>query len=1195
MRCPHCGGDNPDLADRCIGCDAPLRAAARRHVAAGVLTPLPGIGLDGDATYLPNGAASPSWLTPGQIFAGRYRIIQLLGSGGMGSVYHAWDSGLGIAVAIKIIRADACADPALLAELDGRFKRELLLARQVTHKNVVRIHDLGEAEGIKYITMPYVQGTDLATLLAGRGRLPVRTALRIVRDVVAGLEAAHEAGIVHRDLKPANIMVEGDHAVIMDFGLARSISGGMTVAGVVVGTLSYMAPEQALARPVDQRTDIYAVGLILAEMLVGRRVAADVSAIAELMQRIHEAPPSLRETHPEIPEALDRIVARCIEPEPAARYQTTKELAEDLAILDDDGRPLRGSIATVAARLSSRRSIGGSAMRRRRLFRRRWAIVAAAATVVVAAVGGFLLRDRLFGTPPVTPANPAALAIMPFRNASGAGADDWLGPSVADMLRSELGQSSYLRTISTERIHQILRDLRVGPGSAVDGPTLRRLADFTDADRVLVGQHVRIGDSIRIEATLQNVREQRSVPIAVEAINEAALLPAIAQLAQKVRDNLSLPAAAVKELQARASKPPSQSLAALRHYSNALELTRQGKNSDALKSLQAAVGIDPSFALAYSKLGQTYSALGYDSDAQKASRRALELAGSMPPQDRYLVEANHARIVHDNKQAIAAYENLLKASPDNVQVRLDLARLYEDTGALDAARGHYAQVVARDPSDVDALLAIGRVEIRRQNPSEAVDPLNRALTLAIRRENDEAKGNILNAIGIAYKRLNKFEDALRYNNESLAIRRRRGDRRGMAASLNEIGQIQLRLGNPQEAARSYTDALTLRREIGDKVGTASLLTNLGVLYVDIGRYDAALKLYQESLQIQREVGNTANEALCLNNIGNVYLQKAQYDDALSYFERALQLREKARLPGDVAQTLYNMGDASSRIGQYDAALKHYLRALELWRELGDRRSAATASSGLGIVLSAQGRYGAALEAQQEALKTLREAEDRSAALAQIQTAYAVALSQVGRFDEAAKNLDEALALARPFRNGAAEAAILDAQGTNLLYRGDLAAARNRFEQALQAIGAVPDRALAIAIRVNLARAARQQDPRGTVSALDGLRREAEGLGLRYVAADCTLEIGETALAARNIARARDELERAITQAERLGARPLLARAHHLLATALRRSRSEPEAARHADNARRLLDEIRSEARSPALLKRPDLAQIASAR
>ena len=224
----------------------------------------------------------------GQNFGSRYHIIRLLGTGGMGSVYQAWDQELEVAVAVKVIRPDVTADPLVAADLERRFKRELLLARQVTDKHVVRIHDIGEIEGIKYITMPYVHGSDLATILRREGRLPIPRALSIGRQIALGLIAAHDAGVVHRDLKPANIMVdESDHAMIMDFGIARSTSGAtafaMTVGAQVIGTVEYMSPEQAKAEAVDQRADLYAFGLILRDMLLGGRHAGNTSGVSELM------------------------------------------------------------------------------------------------------------------------------------------------------------------------------------------------------------------------------------------------------------------------------------------------------------------------------------------------------------------------------------------------------------------------------------------------------------------------------------------------------------------------------------------------------------------------------------------------------------------------------------------------------------------------------------------------------------------------------------------------------------------------------------------------------------------------------------------------------------------------------------------------------------------------------------------------
>ena len=285
MACSRCGSSAAPRDGVCVVCGAPLGPEAAResvgqrprpptgpatgpvgHPSEGEtqlgVTPVPpGSGSGGDEV---GHATGQGFLIPGHDFGPRYHVIRLLGAGGMGAVYQAWDRTLEVAVAIKVIRPQASADPNAALALERRFKRELLLARQVTHKNVVRIHDLGEIDGITYITMPYVHGSDLATIIRREGRIPLDRALGIARQIGAGLAAAHEAGVVHRDLKPANIMIDADDgALIMDFGIARSAAGGMTMTvGAGVGTIEYMAPEQARGDDVDQRADIYAFGLI---------------------------------------------------------------------------------------------------------------------------------------------------------------------------------------------------------------------------------------------------------------------------------------------------------------------------------------------------------------------------------------------------------------------------------------------------------------------------------------------------------------------------------------------------------------------------------------------------------------------------------------------------------------------------------------------------------------------------------------------------------------------------------------------------------------------------------------------------------------------------------------------------------------------------------------------------------------------
>jgi eukaryotic-like serine/threonine-protein kinase len=1124
----------------------------------------------------------------------------------MGVVYHAWDTVLEVPVALKVIRIEGTSDPHGAANLERRFKNELLLARKVTHKNVVRIHDFGEVDGIKYITMAYVEGQDLSAILTAIGRLPVSKALALAKQIAAGLYAAHEVGVVHRDLKPANIMIDDDRALIMDFGIARSTSNaaetilsGATIAGAVIGTLQYMAPEQGRGEAVDQRADIYAFGLILSDMLVGKRQAAGTGTLmTELLRRMQSAPPSPRMIDPTIPEGIDHVISRCVQPDPAARYQTSAALCADLNLLDADGN-VRSSLSPHTAATSSPPVVTGPLpVVVRRPAPRKWLVAA----VVVVGVAAILARQRMQVTRTATPAPgppPISLAILPLRNASPDKSIDWLGPSLAEMLRTEIGQSAHVRSISSDRLDQILRDLHIAAESSLDPATIRRLAEFSNAETILWGQFVKLGDAIRVDATINDIKRQRVVTLKTEASNQSGLFTAIAQLAQSVRESLALSPDIVKELQEKSFKPSTQSLEALRFYNQGVQLARQGKHAEALKTFQTSTEADRNFALAYSRLGQSHANLGYDNEAEQFSRKAVELASSLPPQEKYLILANHARIQNDNAKAIESYENLAKVSPDDPDVLFNLASLYEAVGSLDQARDHYGRVLKDDPNYVDALFSYGRVEIKRGNAQGSLEYLNRAHNLAIQLENEEAKANVLNAIGVAYKVLRKPDEALRYYRQSLEIKRRIGDKRGIAVTLGEIAQIEGSLGKADEALASYREALQLQRDIGDKKGLGGTLINLGLFYTDRADLDGALKMFKDSLQIQRDVGNASLQALCLNNIGNVYLAKGEYEDALLYFERALELREKSKVPTDVADTRHNLAETFANLGRYDQALAEYLRALELYRSAGDKRGAAIEAYSMGTVFAYQGRYGAALKSKEEALTAFRALQERSFWLSEILGGYGHALVQMGRGDQAEKTFDEALAVARELSNPGLIAQTLGFQGDGAWYRGDFKAARALFAQALKEASRTTDRRLLLIARVNVAKVAVQEqrppinerESRALVQTLRGLVQESDALGVKYVSVEGSTHLAQALLNRGEHERARQELERAISQSEKLGLRSLLARSRYLMATVLRLAGKQSDASIQVRQARDLLDEIRQESGSDDVLKRRDLNSI----
>jgi serine/threonine protein kinase/tetratricopeptide (TPR) repeat protein len=1117
-----------------------------------------------------------SVLQPGDVLGGRFEILEILGEGGMGTVYKARDREVDHFVALKLIRPEMAAHPAILA----RFKQELLTARQVTHRNVIRIHDLSEVDGVKFITMEFVEGCDLRRLLLDNGKLPPEQAVEIIRQVCLALDAAHSAGVIHRDLKPQNIMQDKQGRIlVMDFGLARSLeSDGMTQTGALLGTIEYMSPEQAMGKQLDGRSDLFAVGLIFYELLTCKMPFKADTAMASLLRRNQERALPAAEIDASIPKGLSDIVSKCLERDLNLRYQNAQEILADLDAWQGK-RPISASLVVPA--LAPKREVP-------------WKWIGAGGLAVAVALGGWALSGKLTSkTTNKAAAGPeVSLAILPFRNGSGDAGLDWLGPSLADMLNTDVGQSAHLRTISPDRLHQVLSDLRITPGTVIDPTMVGRIAEFSNADTVVWGQYAKFGDKIRIDATLLDLKHNRRAPLKIEAASEKEIPGTVDGLAELIRKNLAISSDVLKELKASSFQPSSKSVPALRDYNQGVQLLRDGKNLEAVKLLQGAIQADPQFALAYSRLAETDSALGYDNDAEKYSRKALELSQQLPLAEKYLIEANHARVMKDNKKAIEAYGNLAKTFPDNPDVEYALGSLYLDKGDYENARNQFSKILHADPKNVNALLATGQLEVRAGNPQAALDPLNRALSLAIEVDNQEEKAQILQASGMAYEVLNKSDEALRNFQQSIDINRRLGNMGGVAVSLREIANVQASLGKSDAALASYGQALDLDREIGAKKNIADTFIDMGVLYEGRGQYDKALQLYKESMQMQRDLGDESNQAVCLNNIGNVYLAQGKSDDALTYYQQALQLREKLGVAMDIAETLHNLGEGYARTAQFENAMTSYLRALELRRKTGDSLGAALESHSTGMVFLNQGRYGAAVNSLQDAVNGFHAAKDRTRSMAQILNDFALSLAMAGRGTEAGKPLEEAQGVARELKNDNVMADIHNTQGDVLFYHGDLKAAKILYQQSLQMASHAKDQDRILISKLDLAKAdVALGQPQTAVSSLRQLGAQADAAGLKYLSVRCSVSLAEAMVTAKDYTRARQELEPLLGKSEKLGVRVETVRIHYLLGTSLRLTGDPSGAAGHYRQTITMLDDIKKEPGAEHVLERADLKSI----
>ena len=1190
MVCPQCHASNPATAARCLQCDTPIPGSE-------VIPPEPAdasatldesFGKDWSAGVAPQGAGgidSKGFLKPGTLLAGRYEIRERLGTGGMGAVYRARDRELDRSVAIKVVRPELAEQSDILR----RFKQELILARQVTHKNVIRIFDLGEDAGLKFITMEFIEGQSLKSMMDECGKLSYEESAGIIQQVCLALEAAHAEGVVHRDLKPQNIMVDKQGKVlVMDFGIARSVGvAGMTMTGALVGTPDYMSPEQVRGDHVDARSDLFSLGIIYYELLTGKKPYTGGSAESAMFRRTVERARAPLEMDPQVPRYLSEVVAKCMEPDVRDRYQSAREIWDDLE------RWKQGASASRWATLQ--RTVGRTAKPR---------VVAITAGVLILAVaGGLVVRQRFVGSAPARAATSAAaaplqsLAIFPFRNATTDTKLDWLGSSVAQMLTEDIGQSGELRTVSADRASQILQDLHIAPDARLDSHMVERLAEYSNAEVIVWGQIARLGDRLRLEATLQNIKNGHSATFHQDADNEKNVFAAVDSLAKDVRNSLSLSSKAIHDLETQAIKPSSTSLPALQSFQQGLQAARGGNNLEAVKQFGAATKEDPNFALAFSRLGESYAALGQDTDAEVAAMKAVDLsqALSLPPQEKFLISASHSKVMKDYPKAIAAYEELAKVRPGDTDILFDLGGLYENSGNFDKAREAYGKVRALDPKRVDALLAQGRVEIKSGDSAKGLDYLSSALNLATQFNRDEQRADIEQAMGVAYQLLNRLPDALRSFQDSLEIKRKLGLKSGIAESLSAIAQVNRAMGKPEQALQGFTEALNLMRETGDKAGTAGAINDLGNLLYDQGNYDKALNLFKEFLRIETELGSEQDQGLALNNIGNIYLAKGDYEDAHTYFEQALQKREKFQVDADTADTLHNLGETSTSLGLYDQALAQYLRAVELRRKIGDKRGAAIETFSMGTVFGLRGRYGAALDAHQDALKTFQELGEQGFWVAQIQSGYGEVYAQMGKSDEAQKPLDAAQTIAAGLKNQELAARIKGFQGDRYFYRGDFKSARPLYKSAEQEAVRSTDRQLALVSNFNLAKLdVEEQGSHAPVARLESLRESANAAGMKYLSLQCTLYIAKALIQAKKYAQAQAELQRALVAGEKMGADQIVAQCHYLLGQAASLTGNAGESQRQQSEAVRILSGVQQEARTD-LRGRYDLAPILTAK
>jgi tetratricopeptide (TPR) repeat protein len=1123
-------------------------------------------------------------LPAGVQLGGRYRIAGLLGFGGMGMVYRAEDEELGLAVALKVLRPDMAPDPEDHLRWLARFKQELVLARQVSHPNVVRIHDIGSDGELVFLTMDFVPGRSLYQLLAEEGALAPERAREIARQIALGLGAAHRAGVVHRDLKPANVLVDDTggtlRAAITDFGIARSLTGAhMTRPGAVLGTLGYLSPEQARGEAVDGRSDLYPLGLLLYEMLTGKLPFSEATEAEMLAERLTGGPRHLHWSGAlgiAVPHRLRAIIHRLLAHDPDRRYPTAEAVVSELDRVDAGGgswwtrsRAPRAVWAAAGGRLAGIAGIAGIAVLAVLFARgtplRHPRLPARQATPVVGFQGS--------AAPPVpVAAGRHAVAFLPLADDTGRPDLAWVATGIPEMLTAALAESPELGVLDSQRVLRTLEDLKLPRGPLPEAEAAR-LATLLDADRLVGGRVHAAGDRLRVDLALA-VTDPPGLPgieIHAEApANEAFRL--VDEIGSALRQRLAVPP--VPAAPGFAEPVASRSPAALASFARGSASRFRGDALAAVPALEAAVAADPRYTAAWVELAQARHTLGRDEPARQAAARAVATLRPGTSRAAYEARAVEARLLGRLDRAQEILSQLLARYPDDVEARVELAEAYGEQGSLDRAKAALADAVRLAPHHPRAWYLLGRYAIESGDARRAVDEyLVRALVVQNELGSDQGRADVWNAFGVGYRNLGAMERATESYSQAAALRQKIGDERGYAMTLHNLATLHLLRDEYKPAEAQLTEGLALFKRLGDREGTAKIENDFGALAEQRGNYEEALAYYRQALRDRRDLGDDLDLAESFSNVGFADYLLGRYDDALVYWRQGLDLARKSGDPSGIVLATQNLAQLELARGQWDEAVKSFLTALQSSRQLGMKEATAASLAHLGRLAQYQGRPVAALASYDEALKLFREVGDPRG-LAEFTLGQAEVLLELGRTAAAAERLKASGEILRQGTNREQQAELARLRGEELLARGERAAAAEALHQAVAEATASHGVVELLASRLSLA-AAGTPGAAGLAS-LERLSAEADALGnarLRLRAAEL---LARAALAAGDPRRAERAARAGLEQAAACGGAAGAYRLHLLLARALERGGPGGVPARRAEaraERRRAAEEI----------------------
>jgi tetratricopeptide (TPR) repeat protein len=918
----------------------------------------------------------------------------------MGVVYKAFDTKLSRTVALKFLPPQWSHDSAA----QQRFLREAQAASATNHRNICVIHDFQHTDdGRLFIVMAYYEGQTLKQKLEG-GALPVGEAVEIACEVAEGLAKAHAQGVVHRDVKSGNLIVSDDGVKILDFGLAKFADAlQLTIPGSTIGTVGYMSPEQTRGEEADPRSDVWALGIVLYEMLTGEMPFRGAYPEAIFYAIKNEPVPPLRAAGREIPDTLETIVMRALEKDPEKRYQTAREFARDLRLLLGRTVPLElltGPLPSLPT-LTPPKPLSW--------WQRMWAAVTPARAIVAAivAVAGVVGAYRWFTRPVVR----IPVAIAPVANHTGEPELDGYRLALTEALLEELVESPNVVVVPFRRLIEIVRPF-VGTGDVSSREAIQAVSTHSGARFVVMPAIEYQNRTWLARADVRNI-ETGAVIKTYETEGAASSLPkeAVYRLMESLAERIQADFKANGPGRSYRRLPASsrfRNLDAARAFADGLLEYERLEYSAALAAFRQAASQDSQNAMVHAWLGRVLLMMFQRNNAVEAARRAKQfVTADTPAEHTAFIEATLAESLSDFVAAEARYRELVAPEPYTLSAQMELADFLKRQNRNQDAISAYRDVLRRDPGYIRPHVDLSQLYARSDEYPLA---------------NQEAQ--------IALERFRAMKDGA-----------------GEAQALLAVSEVQRRQGDLTGAKARAEEARIRFESLGLVYGLSRVYQYFGIAAAYSGDDRAAIRFFEESLARSRNVGNRQMEGIMLNNLGLAHERLAERTQALEYYQ---QSREVYQDNGDDATAAQQEANAAALLIDYGSntpeALRRLTNARATFEKLGNVEFQVIAMELEATIALRAGRH---QEARRELVKASNIAKDRGYSNSNLSMTlrFAESYFATSEYEEARRRLEEA-ATSDVGRN---DSGVTIALGRVYVRLGDFDAARRRLERGLTAI------------------------------------------------------------------------------------------------------------------------------------------------